>query len=137
MKKWFIYSFIAMVLEGTLLFIVKLLSLDTSLLTVLLFQYVGSLICTVVYLTIRRVKIKVKPAELIRILLSGFMVTTGFSFYYTAISMAPASIVVPLHNVGLTLLPSTLAFVFLREKINARVIIGIVCAVLCIILLTM
>jgi uncharacterized membrane protein len=127
---------LAMIGQGALLFIIKLLSFDTPPLLLLSYQYVGSLIMITLYLIIKNVSFKLKRVELLKILFTGFLVSTGLSFYYLAISLSDASKVVPLHNVGITLLPAILAFIYLKEKINKKIIAGLICSVLCIIFLT-
>ena len=133
---WFFYAFIAMLIQGLVLFIVKLLSSSVHPLTILFFQYIGSLIAMGLYLIYKRISFKIPKKQLGIVLFSGFLVSTGLSFYYLSIGLQNASIVVPLHNIGITLIPVILAFAFLKEKSNKRTLIGIVCSIICIILLT-
>lgn len=134
---WFRYVLLAMLIQGTVLFLVKLLSFSTNPLTVLLYQYIGSLITLSAYLVIKKSGFKVERKYVKRVLLSGFLVSTGLSFLYLGIGLMRASIVAPIHSVGLTLLPALLGFAYLKEKASKRVLIGILCSVLSIILLIM
>lgn len=133
---WFIYCLTAMFIEGILLFIVKLLSFNSNPLVILTFQYLGSLICVAAYTWMRKIDIRLKSKELIKILIGGFLVSTGFSSFYIAISMAPASIVIPLHNISLTIIPSILAVIFLKEKVTKKSLFGILAAIISVALLT-
>jgi uncharacterized membrane protein len=122
---------------GTVLFIVKLLSFNVSPLVILFYQYIGSLISAFSFLRIKKVSFGIKKRNLLMVLLSGVLVSTGLSFYYLAIGLTTASRVVPIHNVGITLVPAILAFLFLKEKITKRVVIGLIASIICIILLTL
>ncbi len=133
---WIYYTIVAMIIIGGLLFFIKLLSFNVFPLVLLSYQYIGSLITIFIYLLIRKISFSVNRINLIKIFLSGLLVSTGLSFYYLSISLTSTSRVVPLHNVGVTLLPALLAFIFLKEKITKRVIAGLACSVLCIIFLT-
>lgn len=136
MKGWVIYALLAMLLQGLVLFTVKVFSFQTHPLVVLLYQYIGSLIVLLAYLLIKKINFKLKKKELFWVLLSGFLISTGLSFYYLAIGLGEASKVIPLHNVGITLIPAILGFTLLKEKLNMRTIIGLIFAILCIIFLT-
>lgn len=133
---WFFYTLIGMFFQGTILFLVKLLSVEVHPLTILFYQYIGSLITMLAYLLIKKININLKRKDLIPVFFSGFLVSTGLSFYYLAIGLESASVIVPLHNVGITLIPVLLAFLFLKEKMNKRTILGIIFSITCIVLLT-
>ena len=133
---WLIYSLLGMIIQGSILFLVKWFSFNTHPLIILLYQYLGSVIAMGGYLYLKKTGFKIKNKQTIFILLSGFLVSTGLSFYYLAIGLTNTSQVVPLHNVGITLLPIMLAYFFLKEKITMKTTIGITCSILCIILLT-
>jgi len=133
---WFNLVLSAMLLQGSLVFFVKLLTNYFNPLNLLLMQYVGSLIALSCYFLVKRLKPLVTRRELLLSFLSGFFVSTGLSFYYLAINLGEVSRVAPLQSVGVTLIPTLLAFIFLKEKINKRVILGIACSILCIILLS-
>lgn len=134
--EWFVYAVIAMLLQGVLVFFIKLLSPNFSSVFLLFMQYTGGLISVLFYVLIRKFKLRISRHELCLALLSGFLVSTGLSFYYTAIKLAPVSIVSPLQSVGIILMQGVLGVAFLKEKVTRRVIAGIVCSVLCIIFLT-
>lgn len=134
--KWIYYSVLGMLMQGILLFIVKILAFDVHPLNILAFQYIGSLIIVFPYLLFKKVDFKLKLSNFLKIMLAGFLVATGLSFYYLAISLSEASRVVPIHSIGLTLVPALLAFVFLKEKITKRLIAGLICSILCVIFLT-
>lgn len=134
---WQAYALIAMILQGTILFTVKLFSFDTPALIILLYQYVGSIISILIYLVIKKISFKLKPKKLLLCFLSGILVSTGLSFYYDAISTGPASKVIPLQNVGITILPAILGFAALKEKITPKTIIGIILSITSILLLTL
>jgi uncharacterized membrane protein len=133
---WFIYALIAMFLQGILIFIVKVLSSSFNPLLLLFMQYFGGLISIIIYVKVKKFSLKIKKNELILALLSGFLVSTGISFYYLAIKLAPISIVSPLQSIGIILMHSILGFSFLKEKLNKKVLIGLVCSIFCIIFLT-
>nr|MBD3312158.1 EamA family transporter [archaeon] len=133
---WLLFSLFAMVIQGTVLFLVKFFSLSVHPLVILLFQYFGSFVGVSSYLLYKGLTPRLSKRELGVALLSGFLVSTGLSFYYLAISLTSASRVVPLHNVGITLIPSLLGFVFLKEKVDKRVVIGLIFSIISIIFLT-
>jgi len=133
---WIHYTLIAMVLQGAILFTVKLFSFQTNPLIVLLYQYVGSVIVLFFYILIKKISFKINFKELLWVFLSGFLVSTGLSFYYLAIGLGEASKVIPIHNVGITLFPALLGFFFLKEKVTKKTILGIICSIVCVILLT-
>jgi uncharacterized membrane protein len=133
---WFFYAIIAMFLQGTLVFIIKLLSSTFNPLLLLFMQYFGGLISIIFYVKVKKFNLKIKRNELFLTLLSGFLISTGISFYYLAIKLAPISIVSPLQSVGIILMHSILGFSFLNEKLTKKTIIGLTCAILCIIFLT-
>lgn len=132
---WLVYALVAMITQGTILFIVKSLSFNINPLVILLYQYVGSLIASIVYLLYKKVSFKVKRRHIGRVLLSGFLVSTGLAFYYLSLGLASASRVVPIHNIGITLIPAVYGFIYLKEALNKRVIIGIACSLVSILLL--
>ena len=99
-------------------------------------QYFGGLISIIIYVKVKKFNFKIKRNELFLALLSGFLISTGISFYYMAIKLAPISIVSPLQSVGIILMHSILGFSFLNEKLTKKTIIGLACAILCIIFLT-
>ncbi len=133
---WFFLSFIAMFLQGVILFLVKVLTGGINPLVILFYQYAGSLLCVAVFVSYKKINFRVERKKLIYILLSGFLVSTGLSFYYLSISLYTISRVSAIHNTGITLFPLLLAIVFLKEKINLRLILGIACSIVCIIFLT-
>lgn len=133
---WLLFSLLAMVIQGMVLFIVKVFSLGVHPLIILLYQYLGSVVGVSSYLLYKGLTPKLGKKAVSLALLSGFLVSTGLSFYYMAISLTSASRIVPLHNVGITLIPSLLGFVFLKEKVNKRVIIGLIFSIISIIFLT-
>lgn len=133
---WVYYAISAMLLQGFVIFLVKLLSSGNNPLLILFFQYTGSLAVVFFYLKYKKVKFKLNKKELKKVLLSGFLVSTGLSFYYLAIGLADASKVVPIQSVGVSLIPAVFAFAVLKEKITKRLILGLVFSVLCILFLT-
>lgn len=133
---WVFYAILGMIIQGTILFLVKLFSARTNPLTILFFQYFGSLIITSIYLTYKKISVKLKKEALIKVLLSSFLISTGLSFYYLAISLQEASLIVPLHNIGITLIPVLLGFTLLKEKYNVRTILGVLLAIISITLIT-
>jgi uncharacterized membrane protein len=134
---WLVYALLGMVLQGSILFTVKLFSFQTHPLIILLYQYIGSVIVVFIYLLIKKVKLKLSKKNLLLTFLSGLLVSTGLSFYYLAIGLGETSRVIPLHNIGVTLLPAILGFTLLKEKINKKVIIGLLCSLISILLLTL
>lgn len=133
--KWVGLALLAMLAQGTVLFVAKKFSATVSPLTVLFWQYAGSLAVMTPYLFARK-GFKIGGQDFLKVVLSAFLVSTGLSFYYIALHLGLASHVVPLHNVGTTLLPALLGFAFLNEKVSKRVVLGLVFSVLCIVLLT-
>ncbi|MFA5405875.1 MAG: EamA family transporter [Candidatus Nanoarchaeia archaeon] len=136
MNEWLKYVLLALLIQGTVVFFVKLLSLTINPLSILLAQYVGALISTVIYLSVKRVKPSVNKREALLAVLSGFLLATGLSFYYTAISLGSVSVVTPIQSVGVSLVPVLLAIIFLKERLTKRLVIGLVCSLAGIILLT-
>ncbi|PIU62183.1 hypothetical protein COS83_02830 [archaeon CG07_land_8_20_14_0_80_38_8] len=133
---WLIYSLLAMIIQGVVLFLVKLFSFNVHPFIILLYQYIGSIILMLVYLLLKKISFRVKRKQLFPLLFSGFLVSTGLAFYYLALGLETASRVVPLHNVGITVLPVLLAVLFLKEKMDWKKFIGIACSIICIIFLT-
>ncbi len=133
---WIISMILAMIIQGSLVFIVKLLSQSFPPLLILFFQYVGGLICSIIYISSKKIKINTSKKELYLILLSGFLVSTGLAFYYEAVKLAPISIVSPIQSIGITALQVAFGIIFLKEKPTPRVWAGLACAILCIIFLT-
>ena len=133
---WFGYVMIASVLQGLLVFAIKLLSAVYNPLLLLFMQYFGGLISAVIYAKAKKFDLKIKKKELLLALLSGFLVSTGLSFYYLAIKLAPVSIVSPLQSIGIMLMHGILGFSALKEKITIRGLLGIACSIACIIFLT-
>lgn len=133
---WFFYASISMILQGILVFSIKPLTVFFNPLLLLLMQYFGGIICATFYLLIKKISFKITKKELILAFVSGFLVSTGLSFYYLAIRLAPVSIVSPLQSIGIVLIQSSLGFILLKEKANKKSVFGIICAILCIIFLT-
>ncbi|MDD4352849.1 MAG: EamA family transporter [Candidatus Nanoarchaeia archaeon] len=133
---WFFYAVSAMILQGILVFTIKPLSSIFNPLLLLFMQYFGGLISVIIYVKIKKFKLKINKKELLLALLSGFLVSTGLSFYYLAIKLAPISIVSPLQSIGIMMMQAFLGFFALKEKISKKGLIGIVCSILCIIFLT-
>lgn len=133
---WFFYAISAMILQGLLVFAIKPLSSQFNPLLLLFMQYFGGLICAIIYVKIKKLNLKIKKNELILALLSGFLVSTGLSFYYMAIKLAPVSIVSPLQSMGILLMQGILGFSILKEKITKKIILGLACSLACIIFLT-
>ncbi|VVB75873.1 EamA-like transporter family protein [Candidatus Tiddalikarchaeum anstoanum] len=125
-----------MFLQGILVFIVKLLSSSFNPLLLLFMQYAGGLIGVIIYVLVKKFKLTISKHELFLALLSGFLVSTGLSFYYIAIRMAPVSLVSPLQSVGIMLMQGILGFTILKEKVTLKTILGFISAILCIIFLT-
>lgn len=134
--EWFIYAILAMLLQGTLVFSIKPLTAIFNPLLLLFMQYLGALICTAIYALLRKIKLKITKKELALALVSGFLVSTGLSFYYSAVKLAPVSIVSPIQSVGIMLMHTVLGFFLLKEKISKTAAIGILCSILSIIFLT-
>ncbi len=134
---WLFFAIASMLLMGLVLFLVKLLSFGINPLLLLFYQYAGALAALTVYILIKRINLRVSGKNLFKILLSGFFVSTGLSFYYKAISLANASRVVPIHNIGITVLPSLAGFIILKEKSDKKIFLGLVFFVLSILLLTL
>ena len=133
---WFGYAITAMILQGLLIFAIKPLSLSYNPLLLLFMQYFGGLISVLIYVKIKKFDLKIKKKELLLALISGFLVSTGLSFYYLAIRLAPISIVSPLQSIGIMLMQGILGFLILKEKLTKKILLGFVCAILCIIFLT-
>jgi len=134
---WFLLSVAAMLLQGVIVFLIKLLTNYFNPLLLLFMQYAGGLVSVAIYIKVKKLKIKISKKELRLALMSGFLVSTGLSFYYLAIKLAPVSIVTPIQSVGVMLAQLMLGLAFLKEKLTKRLIAGIACAVTCIILLTL
>jgi uncharacterized membrane protein len=134
--EWFFYAVSAMILQGILVFAIKPLTAIFNPLLLLFMQYFGGLISVIVYAKVKKFNLKINKKELILALLSGFLVSTGLSFYYLAIKLAPVSIVSPLQSVGVMLMQVMLGFGFLKERMTKKAVLGIACSVLCIIFLT-
>lgn len=134
--EWFFYALTAMFLQGLLILSIKPLSSIFNPLLLLFMQYFGGLISVVIYVLVKKFKLRITRHELMLALVSGFLVSTGISFYYTAIKLAPVSIVSPLQSIGILLMQGILGFTVLKERLTKRVIIGLSCAVACIILLS-
>lgn len=135
--QWLGYSLTAMFLQGLLLFLVKLFSFSIHPLSLLLLQYLSSVVVIFVFIILKKISLRINKNDFAMLLLSGFLVSTGLALYYNAISLANVSRVVPAHNVGITLLPALLAFVLLKERITRRLVLGLLCSVACIIFLTL
>jgi uncharacterized membrane protein len=133
---WIIYMVLAMIIQGSLVFAVKILSQSFAPLLMLFMQYLGGLIFSLMYVFAKKINIKAKKKELFLALLSGFLVSTGLAFYYEAVKLAPISIVSPLQSIGIMVIQVALGMVFLKEKPTKRVWAGLGCAVVCIIFLT-
>ncbi len=133
---WFFYAFLATIIQGLLVFTIKPLSSIFNPLMLLFMQYFGGLIFAVIYAKIKGFNFKLNKKELLLSLLSGFLVSTGLSFYYLAIQLGQISIVSPLQSVGIMLMHALLGFAVLKEKMRLKVILGIASSILCIILLT-
>jgi len=134
---WLFYSILGAFLQGLVLFLVKFFSFNTPPLVVLFFQYAGSIFAMIIYLKCKKVSFKIALGELPKLFLSGFLVSTGLSFYYLAIGLMSASVVVPLHNVGITILPALIAFLLLKEKATKKVVLGIFCSIIAILFFTL
>ncbi len=133
---WLFYALTAMLIQGIVIFFVKMLSASYNPVFLLFMQYLGGLISAAVLVIAKKWRLKIKRKEIILVLISGFMISTGLSFYYTAIKMAPVSIVSPLQSIGIVLMQGVFGFLFLKEKISTKTILGFMCAILCIIFLT-
>jgi len=133
---WFFYAFIAMILQGVLVFAIKPLSRIFNPVLLLFMQYLGGLISVSVYILARKFKLKITKRELMLALLSGFLVSTGLTFYYIAIKLLPISIASPVQSVGIMLMQVLFGFTFLKEKLTKKAFIGLTCSILCIIFLT-
>jgi uncharacterized membrane protein len=133
---WFFYALIAMVLQGVLVFTIKPLSAVYNPLLLLFMQYFGGLIGVIIYVKAKKFNLKINKKELILALISGFLVSTGLSFYYLAIKLAPVSIISPLQSIGIMLMQGILGFLVLKERITKKILLGFLCAILCIIFLT-
>jgi len=92
---WLIYSLLAMIIQGVVLFLVKLFSFNVHPFIILLYQYIGSIILMLVYLLLKKISFRVKRKQLFPLLFSGFLVSTGLAFYYLALGLETASRVVP------------------------------------------
>jgi uncharacterized membrane protein len=134
---WLVYALFAMFFQGLVLFLVKLFSSNVHPITILFFQYVGSLISITIYLFYKRISFKLPRKYVVFVFVSSFLVSTGLALYYLAIGLQNASIVVPVHNVGITVLPAILAYTLLKEKVTRRSLLGIACSVICILVLTL
>jgi len=126
----------AVLLQGTLVFAIKPLTGIFNPVLLLFMQYLGGLISVVIYVLVKKFNLSIKKRELKLSLVSGFLVSTGLTFYYMAIKLLPISIASPVQSVGIILMQSFFGFVFLKEKLTKKVVMGIVCSILCIILLT-
>jgi len=133
---WFTYVLMAVLLQGTLVFAIKPLTGIFNPVLLLFMQYLGGLISVVIYVLVKKFNLSIKKRELKLSLVSGFLVSTGLTFYYMAIKLLPISIASPVQSVGIILMQSFFGFVFLKEKLTKKVVMGIVCSILCIILLT-
>lgn len=134
---WIVLSIIALIGQGLVLFIVKFLSININPLVLLAYQYAGSLLLASIYLWFKGINFKPTTKELSLLLLSGFLVSTGLAFYYTALSMASASQVVPIHNIGVTLLPVFFGLVLIKERLTKRLVLGLLFSIIGIVLLSL
>ena len=125
-----------MILQGILVFAIKPLSKVFSPVLLLFMQYLGGLISVIVYVLVKKFKLNITKRELVLALVSGFLVSTGLTFYYLSISILPISIASPVQSVGIMLMQSFFGFIFLKEKLTKRVAFGIICSILCIVFLT-
>ncbi len=136
MINWLKYVILALTIQGFVIFFVKIFSSTVNPVLILFFQYIGSFISVCFYLLLKRIKPKVNKRELLLAVLSGLLLSTGLSFYYLSISLANVSIVSSLQSIGITIIPVILGLFVLKEKLTKRLVIGLVCAFLGIIFLT-
>jgi uncharacterized membrane protein len=102
MNDWLKYTLAAVLIQGAVVFIVKILSITINPLSILLVQYFGALISTVIYLGVKQVKPVVTKREALLAVLSGFLLATGLSFYYIAIDLGSVSVVTQSRALRLT-----------------------------------
>ena len=79
---WLFFAITSMLLMGLVLFLIKLLSFGINPLLLLFYQYLGAWITLTIYILIKRINLKISKKNLFKILLSGFFVSTGLSFYF-------------------------------------------------------
>ena len=133
---WFTYVLMAVLLQGTLVFAIKPLTGIFNPVLLLFMQYLGGLISVVIYVLVKKFNLSIKKRELKLSLVSGFLVSTGLTFYYMAIKLLPISIASPVQSVGIMLMQVLFGFTFLKEKLTKKAFIGLTCSILCIIFLT-
>lgn len=124
MPSWVALTLLATFIFGFWGFFPKLATQHLEPRTVLFYQNVGTLLSTIVLLTVLRVRITVHPRGILFSVLTGVAGTVGTLFMLMALSKGKVSVVIPL-TAMYPVVTVLLAALIFKEAISIRQVIGL------------
>lgn len=134
-----LYSILACILAGGMNLVNKIaLSAGVESNTLLFYRYVIVLLMTVGFYKLRKIdmKIDIKSSHtlIITSTIAGVLMLLSLNFLYYALKIGDVSVVMPIVQ-SCFIFASVLCFVFLKEKLSVRKVVGILFAVISIIII--
>jgi drug/metabolite transporter (DMT)-like permease len=135
--KWQNYAILGMIIQGIVVFLVKLVLPFSERYSLLLMQYFGAFICASIYILCKKSWKKMDKKEIILSLTCGAFSFSGVASFYMALNETAVSIAAPVRGAGFLILTSAIGIIFLKEKISLKKITGLALAAIGIIFLTL
>ncbi|MDD4352847.1 MAG: DMT family transporter [Candidatus Nanoarchaeia archaeon] len=136
MKKWLTYAILGMMTNGITLFFAKVILSSSGTYSLVFMQFLGGFLCVSAYIFIKKIWKSMDLKEILLASTCGAFSSLGVTFFYLALNDTLVSVVAPIRGSGFLIFTSLLGFIFLKEKITPKKLIGLILAILAIIFLT-